>query len=116
MDSADVLFKKEDIPNDVSSDAFTLFRLEHHLPLLEVDYPADEFILNVDEDKYVSYAKGCFLGQEPVSKVHNRSKPTWKLTVKFEDECTPEEKPKMTSKVKDPKTSRVKGFVFVKNV
>lgn len=115
IDTAKVLFKKENIPNQLSEDQFTLFRLEHYLPFLGVDYQVQEFILNIDENLYVSYTKGCFLGQEPVSKVHSRSKPTRKLVVKFEDECTSEEKSLMTSKVIDPATGRVKGFVFVKN-
>jgi len=81
-----------------------------------VDYQADEFLLNIDESTYVSYTKGCFLGQEPVAKVHNRSKPTRKLVVMFEVECAPEEKPKMTSKIIDPISGRMQGFIFVKNV
>ncbi len=115
VDTAKVLFKKEDIPNQISLEQFTLFRLEQGLPLLGIDYQPQEFILNLDENRYVSYTKGCFLGQEPVSKVHSRSKPTRKLVVKFEDKCTPEEKLSMTSKATDPATGRVKGFVFVSN-
>ena len=80
-----------------------------------IDYQADDFILNIDEHTFISYTKGCFLGQEPVAKVHNRSKPTKKLIVKSQEDCTTEEKEKMTSKVKDPQTGSIKGFVFVKN-
>ena len=115
LDTAELLLKSQDFPSQVSEDDFILFRLEHNLPLLGVDYQPDEFILNIDEVTFVSFAKGCFLGQEPVAKVHNRSKPTRKLVVKFEDECADEENSKMTSKIMDPKRGRVKGFVFVKN-
>ncbi|MBP6344212.1 MAG: hypothetical protein KA403_09765, partial [Candidatus Omnitrophica bacterium] len=65
---------------------------------------------------HVSYTKGCFLGQEPIAKVHNRSKPTWKLVVRPEDESSPEDQAKMTSKTRDPQSGKIIGFVFVKNV
>ena len=102
------------LPSDVSAEAFTLFRLQNNIPLHGIDYQ-DDFILNVHEHDFVSYAKGCFLGQEPVAKVHNRSKPTWQLAVRFEDALTEEEQGKMTSKISDPKGGRTLGFVFVKN-
>ncbi|OGX35828.1 MAG: hypothetical protein A3C36_06460 [Omnitrophica WOR_2 bacterium RIFCSPHIGHO2_02_FULL_52_10] len=94
--------------------AFTLLRLKRRMPLQGVDY-TDDFALNVDPDEYVSFAKGCFLGQEPVSKVHNRSRPTWQLMVQYEDECDEETKAKMTSKALDPDTNRVIGFTFIRN-
>ena len=104
---------EESRPN-VTEDEFTLFRLCHHIPLQGVDY-TDEFILNVSDKDFVSFTKGCFLGQEPVAKVHNRSKPSWKLVVKSENDCTDEELPKLTSKVLDPETGKWMGFVFVRN-
>ena len=97
----------------VSQEEFTLFRLKNNIPVQGIDY-TDDFILNVSQD-FVSFTKGCFLGQEPIAKVHHRSKPSWKLLVKYEDECTLEEKPKMTSKVVEPQTRRVLGFIFLKN-
>lgn len=98
----------------VSTEEFTRFRLANAISLQGVDY-TDEFLLNVSDMEFVSYTKGCFLGQEPVAKVHNRSKPTWKLAVRYEDECSDEEKSKMTSKLTDPRTGRGQGFVFVGN-
>ena len=93
---------------------FTLFRVQNGIPAQGIDFQ-DEFLLNVSEkDDLVSFTKGCFLGQEPISKVHNRSQPTWKLVVKSEEECGSEEKAKMTSKVVDPQTGKTRGFVFVK--
>ena len=99
--------------NGVTDDEFTLFRLNNSIPLMGIDYQANEFILNVHELEYVSYTKGCFLGQEPVAKVHNRSHPTRTLVVRFKDECTPEEQLKMTSMIEDPFQGKLKGFVFV---
>ena len=98
----------------VSDEEFRLFRLKNNIPWFGVDYDPEEMLLNVSED-FVSYTKGCYLGQEFISKVHSRSKPTWKLIVKYEDECSGEEKQKMTSKAIDPTTQRTLGFVFVKN-
>lgn len=116
IETGQVIFNADDLNNQVSAEEFILFRLNKKLPLMGVDYQTDEFILNIDPDnQYVSFTKGCFLGQEPVAKVHNRSKPSKKLVVKFEDECTDEGKSQMTSKAKDPHTGRTKGFIFVKN-
>ena len=98
--------------NSVSQEEFVLFRLEHNIPLMGVDYQADEFILNINEYDYVSYTKGCFLGQEPVAKVHNRAHPSRKLIVQFEDQCSSEEAVRMTSKAIDAESGRLKGFIF----
>ena len=100
---------------NISDEELTLFRINHHIPMMGVDFKQDEFLLNVSEIDFVSFTKGCFLGQEPISKVHNRAKPTWKLVVKFEDESSAEKKAKMPSKVRDSQSGRMKGFVFVKN-
>lgn len=94
---------------------FTEFRVQNRIPAQGIDFQ-DEFLLNVSEkEDLVSFTKGCFFGQEPISKVHNRSKPTWKLVVKNEEDCAPEETAKMTSRIADPKTGKIRGFVFVKN-
>jgi len=98
--------------NSISDEEFTLFRLNHKIPLMGVDYQADEFILNVHEDDYVSYTKGCFLGQELVAKVHNRAQPARRLIVAFEDQCSSQEAAKMTSKIPAPPSGRPKGFIF----
>jgi len=98
----------------VSEEEFTLFRLRNNIPMQGIDFN-DDFILNVGEKGLVSFAKGCFLGQEPVSKVHNRSRPTWQLVVEYEDQCEEELKQKMTSKVLDQDVGRILGFVFKRN-
>ena len=111
--AAQLVVSQNEYPSSVSEDEFRLFRLKNNIPLHCVDY-TDEMILNVGYD-FVSFTKGCYLGQEFVSKVHNRSKPTWKLVVKAEEECSEEEKAKLTSKVFDPQSGKALGFVFVKN-
>ena len=115
LDNTQTVWTAEQHSNGISDDNFTLFRLDHNIPFMGIDYQADEFILNVDEYKYVSYTKGCFLGQEPVAKVHNRAQPVRRLVVSFEDQCSPEQVAKMTSKAADPIIGRSKGFVFVSN-
>lgn len=112
--SGQLVLTKDGRDAHVTEEEFTLFRVRNNIPLQGVDYK-DEMILNVGDTEYVSFTKGCFLGQEPVAKVHHRSKPTWKLVVKNEDECSSEEQSKMTSKISDPVSGRVLGFVFVAN-
>ncbi len=115
LDTAKTVWSSQPQTNSISDEEFTLFRLDHNIPLMGVDYQADEFILNVHEFDYVSYTKGCFLGQEPVAKVHNRAQPVRRLITQFADQCSPEDAAKMTSKIQDPATGRLKGFVFVSN-
>ena len=99
---------------NVSEAEFTLFRLEHRIPVQGIDF-TDEMLLNVSTDEFVSFKKGCFLGQEPISKVYNRSKPTWRLVVKPYNDCDAEEKAKMTSRGLHPALKKELGFVFEKN-
>ncbi|MBZ0165332.1 MAG: hypothetical protein K8I00_00895, partial [Candidatus Omnitrophica bacterium] len=58
----------KDLEGTVRDEEYTQFRLDHRLPLQGVDYDG-EMVLNVSLSDYVSFTKGCFLGQEPVSKV-----------------------------------------------
>ena len=109
-----LVITEEVFQEDLSGDAFKIFRLKNNIPFHGADYQ-DTLLLNVNEDEFISYTKGCFLGQEPIAKVHSRSKPSYKLIVKAEDECSSEEREKLTSKAKDPETGRVLGFIFVAN-
>lgn len=99
----------------VSDGIFTTFRLKYAIALHMVDYK-DEMVLNVSGQDFVSFSKGCFLGQEPVAKVKHRSKPSWKLAVCYQDEVDPAQRVKMTSVMNEPQTGRAKGFAFVANV
>ena len=109
-----LILTKRDLQAHVSEEEFILFRLRNNIPVQGLDY-TDEMLLNVSMGEFVSFTKGCYLGQEPISKVYNRSKPTWRLVPKAEKDCTEEEKRKMTSKVKDPASGETFGFVFEKN-
>ena len=103
-----LIISQKAIESNVSDEEFTGFRLDHNLAQQGLDY-TNEMILNVSIDQFTSFTKGCYLGQEPVSKVYNRSKPSWRLEVKEVSECSAEELKKMTSQV------GARGFVFVKN-
>jgi len=110
-----MILTPKELDVNVSEDEFTLFRLKNTIPLMGADFQKDEFLLNVDEHEFVSYTKGCFLGQEPIAKVHNRAKPVRKLVVRSIDDVTDEEKAKMTSLVLDPQLGKMLGFVYVPN-
>ncbi len=103
-----------EVETTVGDEEYDLFRLKNNLPRQGIDY-RDEMLLNVDTSAFVSFTKGCFLGQEPISKVHNRSKPTWRLVVKPVDACSEEERSKITTRAVDPAEQREYGFVFEKN-
>ncbi len=98
----------------VSQEEFTLFRLKNNIPVHGIDF-SDEMVLNVSAEDFVSFSKGCFLGQEFVAKVNSRSMPSWKLVVRAENELNGDERQAMTSKTFDPATGKTLGFVFVPN-
>ncbi len=108
-----IVVTKKSLDASVSDEGFTSFRVENNIPLHGIDYK-DEMLLNVSEE-FVSFTKGCFLGQEILARVHNLGKPPKKLVVKYYDECTEDEKNKMTSRIVEEKTGKVTGFVFVAN-
>ena len=66
----------------VSEEEFTQFRLQNNIPLQFVDF-TNEMILNVSYD-FVSFTKGCYLGQEVVARVHHLGKPPKKLVAEME--------------------------------
>jgi folate-binding protein YgfZ len=108
------ILTKHILEHNIGNQEFDLFRLKSGIPLHGKDFH-DEMVLNVSVTDYVSFEKGCFLGQEPVSKVYSRSKPTWKLVVKALDDCSKDEQEKLTSKTQDLETQKEFGFVFEKN-
>ncbi len=76
-----VLTEKK-IESTVSDDAFLSFRLENNIPLHGVDY-TNEMILNVSSS-FVSFTKGCYLGQEIVARVNYLGKPPKRLVADLE--------------------------------
>ncbi|MBS3128757.1 hypothetical protein J4410_06460 [Candidatus Woesearchaeota archaeon] len=101
--------KKEEIRDEK---IFAYLRLHYNLPLQTIDYEK-EMILNVFP-QIASLTKGCYPGQEIVSRTMNYAKPPKKLTVLFEDELQEKERKNMTSVLEE--NGRKKGFCFVKNI
>lgn len=66
--------------NRVSEEEFNKWRLKNKIYIQGVDYDR-EMVLNVSED-FVSFSKGCYLGQEIVAKVKYKGKPPKKLVAK----------------------------------
>jgi folate-binding protein YgfZ len=74
-----ILFSAE-VSGEVPGEVFTRFRLERFWPLHGTDYH-DEMLLSVGNEEYVSYEKGCYLGQEIIARVHYKGKPPRRLAV-----------------------------------
>jgi tRNA-modifying protein YgfZ len=74
-----IILHEKEYEATVSDDAFVAFRLEHNIPLQGIDYD-QEMALNVSED-FISFTKGCYLGQEVIARVKNLSKAPKKLVV-----------------------------------
>ena len=106
-----IILTKDEIANTITKDEFNKFRLENNIPLQGIDFDS-EMALNISE-KFVSFTKGCFLGQEIVARIHNTAKPPRRLVVKYENELGDDARGEITSKVTDD--GRGKGFCLVKN-
>ena len=99
---------------NVSEDEFRLYRLRHHMPLQGTDYD-DVMLLNVDEKRFASFTKGCYLGQEIIARVHHRGKPPQRLVVQNAEAIDEELQGNMTSQCPDPESGRILGFMFVEH-
>lgn len=110
-----MLVSEAALETTATEDEFNRFRLKHHIPLHTIDYH-NEMLLNVSEESFVSFDKGCFLGQEVLARVHYKAKPPRKLSVANVSDCNEKEQGRMTSVVKDLDTGESKGFIFVKNI
>jgi folate-binding protein YgfZ len=60
------------IGEPADADAFTAARIAHARPAWGFEITADHFPPEVGFVDAVSYDKGCYLGQEPLSRIHNR--------------------------------------------
>lgn len=108
------LITKKILRTITNENEYTVWRVKNNIPLQSVDYD-QEMLLNINDDEYISFTKGCYLGQEIIARVHNLATPPKKLIIKYEDDCTEEEKERLTSKCLDQKTGKTIGFIFVKN-
>ncbi|KIG14805.1 Folate-dependent protein for Fe/S cluster synthesis/repair in oxidative stress [Enhygromyxa salina] len=64
----------ENLGEAANADQFTAARVTHGRPAWGFEIAADRFPPEVGFVDAVSYDKGCFLGQEPLSRIHNRGK------------------------------------------
>ena len=104
-----LMLAEEPLESHVSEEEFTLFRLKNHWPLQGIDFD-EELLLNVGNEEFVSYTKGCYFGQEVIARVHYRGKPPKQLVVAEE---TAENSAVLTSKTKDPATGKTIGFYML---
>lgn len=78
-----LILTPKELSVSVTEDEFKKFRLEIELPVQGIDFD-DEMLLCVGDEDYVSYTKGCYLGQEIIARVHFKGAPPKKLTAKKE--------------------------------
>ncbi len=83
LDKKEILLTATKMQDTVSKEEFTEFRLQNNIPLQYIDF-TNEMILNVSYD-FVSFTKGCYLGQEVVARVHHLGKAPKKLVPNFEE-------------------------------
>lgn len=108
------LVTKQILKSSISEEEYKLWRVKNNIPLHGIDYDR-EMLLNINDEEYVSFSKGCYLGQEIIARVKNLGKAPKKLMIKNEDDCSEEEKKILTSKSIDPKTKKIRGFILVRN-
>lgn len=58
----------------VGLEAFNLLRIEAAVPEYGIDMDEDIILLETGLESAVSYTKGCYLGQEPIARIHHRGK------------------------------------------
>ena len=73
-----LILTSKDLAASVTEGEFKKFRLEIGLPIQGIDFD-EEMLLCVGDEEYVSYTKGCYLGQEIIARVHFRGAPPKRL-------------------------------------
>ena len=73
-----LILTPKELSASVNEAEFKEFRLESGLPVQGIDFD-DEMLLCVGDEEYVSYTKGCYLGQEIIARVHFKGTPPKKL-------------------------------------
>lgn len=105
-----VVISAEKYDSSASEMDFRRYRVEQNLPWQGVDYD-EEVLLNVADEEYVSYSKGCYLGQEIIARIHFKGKPSKKLVVR----SLPQGTGSLTSEIEGNAPGEKKGFMFEKN-
>ncbi|OED39673.1 hypothetical protein AB834_00110 [PVC group bacterium (ex Bugula neritina AB1)] len=107
-----MIITQKNIEKIASANALMEWRVEKNIPWQGFDYK-DQMLLNVYPEAYVSFEKGCFLGQEVLSRVKYKSAPPKKLVVAYQNDLEEKEQERMTSIIMCPKNKKKKGFVFI---
>ncbi len=68
-----LFLSEKELPAGVSAQEFEAFRAKNKIRIQGTDYD-NELLPNVFPEGYVSYTKGCYLGQEIIARVHYRGK------------------------------------------
>jgi tRNA-modifying protein YgfZ len=55
-----------------SAEAIEIRRIEAGLPRFGIDINADNFPFETPYGRFIDYTKGCYIGQEPVFRVHSK--------------------------------------------
>jgi tRNA-modifying protein YgfZ len=74
----------ETVPSSVADDVWTWLRIAHAVAEPHVDYTYGEVFphdINLDQTAGLSFSKGCYVGQEVVSRMHHRGTARWRLMV-----------------------------------
>ncbi len=79
----------DDIGEPADADAFTAARVDRGCPAWGHELAEDRFPPEVGFVAAVSYDKGCYLGQEPLSRIHNRGQVN-RVMVRVELDAMPE--------------------------
>ena len=78
-----LILTPKELPATVTEEEFKKFRLKIGLPVQGLDFD-NEMLLCVGDEEYVSYTKGCYLGQEIIARVHFKGAPPKKLVASQE--------------------------------
>ena len=73
-----LILTPKELPATVTEEEFKKFRLKIGLPVQGLDFD-NEMLLCVGDEEYVSYTKGCYLGQEVVERIRSRGHVNKKL-------------------------------------
>ena len=104
---------------ELSDKDYTTIRIENNISIQGIDFDNNMF-LETNMDDTISYTKGCYLGQEVMSKVHNLGKAPKKLVRMVFDDLPEkvtrdgEDVGTITSSCFSPKYNKFLAFVMLK--
>lgn len=99
----------DDLGERADADAFTAARISHGRPAWGHELVADRFPPEVGFVDAVSYDKGCYLGQEPLSRIHNRGQVN-RVMVRVELASVPAEPAPIELHAGDVEVGRLTSF------